>query len=183
MGVDPIGPGKAYRTDKDLRSLFGTFPRADDGSKAELPNLIGDTIVPVVNLGDPVQLLINSLALERIEVVGNSPASQTVVLFVPVTERWLVWRIVVTHTDPVSKFINATLQQPGIGSLPLALGDSISIPVGGNWAHRNVPLIAQPAAQFVGKATLPLTAGQIFCGVLITRFGLTDTIPQTVLGF
>lgn len=184
MGVDPVREGIAYRTDKNLQSLFGQFPRADDGSKAEFPNLIADTIQPVIDLTPLVDPgAVGAIVLETIFTFAVAPAANTPNIVTPPTERWVLWRVAVTHSDAAGHFLTAVIQQPGVGAAFAAVGsDAESVAPNGNWVM-NRPLIMQPNAIIAGQTNVAVAAGQISIHVLISRFTLAQEIPQLQIGF
>ncbi len=176
MAVKPTPPGTAYRTNKDLAAtLFSSFPRADDGSQAELPDKIADTIVPTINLADPLTLSINSLVIERIQLVALAPAGITGFIVVPANERWIVWRVICGHSDLINHIIFGGLSAGGV---TLAIGKSESLAANEQWYARG-PFVANPTQSFAGQVFPALGAGAVSIDVVLTRFSLTDQIPQT----
>lgn len=188
MAKDPtpkIWPsGTAYRTNKDLRAtLFSSFPRSDDGSDAKLPDLILDTIQPVINLAEPEALAINATQLERVQTTVVAIGSTVATVVAPANERWLIWYCSAVHTDLVNHWINILFQQPAIAGAPIARTDSINLPAGANATYTR-PTILQPTGSISAKILVPgLTAGQLSIDCLITRYSLTDQLPQVEIGF
>ena len=186
MGVDPVRPGIAYRTDKDLRSLFTTFPRADDGSKAEFPNLLADTIQPVIDLGETSTIGVTSLVLERLRSTAVAPATATPTIIVPPAERWIIWRMRGIHSDTgVTHKLTMFLLQPGPGWA------GISVPIqtttlADNETHvvAEGPWVIGPLGQVITAIAAALTVGSITQDLVITRFQLADVLPATfTMGF
>ncbi len=186
MGIDPVRPGIAYRTDKDLRSLFTTFPRADDGSKAEFPNLLADTIQPTIDLGEASNVTTPALAAERINVSVAAPGQQTPFITVPVTERWILWRAVVIHGDVgINQALTIFLAQPGLGwgGAAIAIKTTEVVPVARHVVAER-PHIMQPAAVVVAAMDQVPAAGALNLDVVITRFSLDAILPtQVTMGF
>ncbi len=173
-----------YRTDKDLRELFDQFPRADDGSEATLPNIIPETIQPVVDLGDVTQSVgYANMVIEHIQVFALSPAAQTPAITTPLDERWIVWRAVIEHSDVVNRAVTIGLQQLGLGAAYAVMDTGLASAA----FHRHVlnrSYVMHPNAAIIGTADAALTAGALILDIIFTRFALTDVLPaQTTLGF
>ncbi len=164
----------SYNTDKDLRRLFTTFPRRDDGSEIVLPHHFPDSIQPVVDLQEASARL-NGLTVEVVQALANSPASESGNIVIPNEERWLIWRVAGGHSNSVSRWVQMFLSQ-----------DSVFIPV--NTGHNlpsNIsdvafgPLVGQPGSELKTILDAALAAGSVFCRAVITRFALDETLPQT----
>lgn len=181
MGVDPTRPGIAYRTDKDLRSLFTTFPRADDGSKAEVPNLMADTIQPVVDIGSAGAFAFAALVALRINATGVAPAQNTAFTTVPAGRNWIVWRSIAFHTDVVAHQMWLGVD-PGFGTFH-AVSSSISAT---NFTQlvKERPVVIKAGGSIAAFLDGALTAGLLNIDIIYSDFADSDVLPSEVtMGF
>ena len=175
-----------YKFTKDLRNLFTTFPRADDGSEITLPDEMLGTVQPVLDLGEASNVTTPALVAERINVSVAAPGQQTPFITVPVTERWILWRAVGLHGDVgINQLLTIFLAQPGPGwgGAAIAIQTTADVPVATHVVAER-PHIMQPAAVVVAAIGAVPAAGALNLDVVITRFSLDAILPtQVTMGF
>lgn len=184
MATKPTPPGTAYRTSKDLRSLFTTFPRADDGSEAEMPDKIADTIVPIIDLGAQASFDIRPLQVFQGVFSAVAPAQTVTSTAVPVGRRWVVWRMQASFDDTTDHQLWLGVKPAGIlihwAVMSSRLVTKFEI------QNRSEPIVLSAGASIQALMDGPLVLGgsALSLAFLFSDFADSDVIPsQVTMGF
>lgn len=155
----------SYRQNRDLRTLFGLLPRADDGAEIKLPELVLDTIQPIVDLG---QLLgegaAASWAAYATTTVSNTSiavagTTQLLSSAVPAGNLRLVLRCSMSDVRPVAIARQVWIERDTPGFVRLT--PIINVPVGvfGGASTGVRPFVLGPGEQISANVLPALIAG------------------------